>query len=71
MLYHVDPDYKLRRIKVTGMSVQDALLGVERINGFHSASHSICFLRAVEDALQLDIPDSLQFNRIALFIPVH
>ncbi len=61
----VDPDYKLRRIKVTGMSVQDALLRVERINGFHSASHSICFLRAVEDALQLDIPDSLQFNRIA------
>lgn len=61
----VDPDYKLRKIKVTGMNVQDALLRVERINGFHSASHSICFLRAVEDALQLDIPDEVQFNRIA------
>lgn len=61
----VDPDYKLRKIKVTGMGLQDALLRIERINGFHSASHSICFLRAVEDALQIDVPDEVQFNRIA------
>ncbi|WP_393971418.1 Ni,Fe-hydrogenase III large subunit [Oxyplasma meridianum] len=61
----VDPNYKLRKIKVTGMSIQDALLRIERINGFHSASHSICFLRATEDALQIDVPDEVQFNRIA------
>ena len=46
----VDPTYKLRKIRVTGMGIQDALLRIERINGFHSASHAICFLRAVEDA---------------------
>jgi Ni,Fe-hydrogenase III large subunit len=61
----VDPNYKLRKIKVTGMSIEDALLRIERINGFHSASHSICFLRAVEDAIQIDVPDEVQLNRIA------
>lgn len=61
----VDPTYKLRKITLTGMGIQDALLRIERINGFHSASHSICFLRAVEDALQIDVPDEVQFNRIA------
>ena len=61
----VDPTYKLRKIKVTGMGIQDALLRIERINGFHSASHAICFLRAVEDALQIEVPEEVQFNRIA------
>ena len=61
----VDPTYKLRKIRVTGMGIQDALLRIERINGFHSASHAICFLRAVEDALQIEVPEEVQFNRIA------
>ncbi len=60
----VHADYKLRVIRVSGRSVEDALLMVERINGFHSASHSIAFLLSVEDALGIIPDDGVQANRI-------
>lgn len=59
-------DYKKRKIKLRNLSVEDALLRVERINGFHSASHSIAFLSAVEDALGVNISESVRARRIAM-----
>jgi len=47
----VDPTYKLRRIKLAGLSLKDAFILVERINGYHSSSYQAAFLKAVEDAL--------------------
>ncbi len=60
----IHTDFKLRTIEVTGKSIEDALLMIERINGFHSASHSIAFLLSVEDALGISADDSVQARRI-------
>ncbi len=50
----VNSSYKRRKIKIINDDINNALLKVERINGFHSASNSICFLLAIEDALNID-----------------
>ncbi len=50
----VNSYYKRRRIKIINDDIDTALLKVERINGFHSASNTVCFLLAVEDALNID-----------------
>lgn len=62
----VNPDFKKRKIKVKGMSVKDALLRVERINGFHAASHATAFLGAVEDALRIKVSEPVKKARIAM-----
>ena len=62
----VDPNFKKRSLRLKGISVADALLVVERINGFHSASHSIAFLAAVESALDMEVPDSVLKSRIMM-----
>lgn len=59
-------DYKRRDLQIRGKSVKDALLMVERINGFHSASHSIAFLSAVEDALGIQVDEEIRLKRIAM-----
>ena len=60
----VDPSYKARSLKLKGKSVGEALLMVERINGFHAASNSLSFLMAVEDALNLQVTEEVQKARI-------
>lgn len=57
--------YKRRKIVVKGLSVEDAILRVERINGFHSASHTIAFLKAVEDASGIQSEAGVDTARIA------
>ncbi|MCL4451859.1 MAG: Ni,Fe-hydrogenase III large subunit [Candidatus Thermoplasmatota archaeon] len=47
----VDPAYKLRKLKLTGLSLFDAFMRVERINGYHSSSYQAAFIKAAEDAL--------------------
>lgn len=59
-------DYKKRTMSMTGKKVEDALLLVERINGFHSASHSIAYLSAVEDAAGMDVDDAVLRKRMAI-----
>ncbi len=54
----VDSSFKRRNIKILNDSVDSALLKVERINGYHSASNSICFLLAVENALNIENGES-------------
>ena len=68
LIKHVDvePDFKKRVLKVKGKNIQDALLVVERINGFHSASNSIAFTSAVEDALDIPVSDSTRDTRIVM-----
>ncbi|BDB97885.1 formate hydrogenlyase [Saccharolobus caldissimus] len=58
--------YKIRKIKVTGLSWEDALLKIERINAPFSASHIIAFLLAIEDAMNIEQDYQTQLKRIAL-----
>lgn len=58
--------YKIRKIKVSGLSWEDALLRIERINAPFSASHAIAFLLAVEDAMNIEPDYQTQLKRIAL-----
>jgi len=57
--------YKTREILVTGLSIEDALLRIERINAPFTASHSIAFLLAVENALEIEQDYDVQLRRIA------
>ncbi len=50
----INPEYKKRDIKIFGDTVSRALFKVERINGFHTASNSIAYILAVEDALNIE-----------------
>lgn len=58
--------YKIRKIKVTGLSWEDALLKIERINAPFSVSHTIAFLLAIEDAMNIEQDYQTQLKRIAL-----
>ncbi|MEM3670482.1 MAG: Ni,Fe-hydrogenase III large subunit [Thermoprotei archaeon] len=62
----VEPYSKVRTIAIKGLTPQDALLRVERINGFHAASHSIAYEMAVEDALGVEPPEGVLFSRIVM-----
>ncbi|WMT52112.1 MAG: Ni,Fe-hydrogenase III large subunit [Ferroplasma sp.] len=53
----INSEFKRRNISIIGDNISDSLLKVERINGFHSASHSIAYTLAVEDALNMDNSD--------------
>ncbi|MEM3191972.1 MAG: hypothetical protein QXU98_03420 [Candidatus Parvarchaeota archaeon] len=57
-------EYKQRELNITGRSIEDSKLIVERINGFHAASHTIAFLLSVEDALGIDSSNEVKINRI-------
>ncbi|WP_337860950.1 Ni,Fe-hydrogenase III large subunit [Ferroplasma sp.] len=50
----IDPEYKKRDIKIIGDSISNALLKVERVNGFHCASNTIAYILAIEDALKIE-----------------
>ena len=51
--------------KVLGSRPEDALLLVERSAGNFSASYSTCFVTAVEDALNLEVPSQVRWTRAA------
>lgn len=59
-----DPMFKKRDLRVRGKSVEDALFVIERINGPFTASHSLAFLGAVEDAMELEIENQVLFTRM-------
>ncbi len=50
----VNSHYKRRKINIINNDINTALLKIERINGFHAASNAVCFLLAIEDALDID-----------------
>jgi Ni,Fe-hydrogenase III large subunit len=62
----VDPYFKTRTINLTGLAPQDALLKIERINGFHAAANAISFEMAVEDALGIEVTDEINYSRIVM-----
>lgn len=57
--------YKVRKVKLTGMGVEDALLRVERVNAPFAASHALSFILAVEDVLGVEPDYQTQLKRIA------
>ncbi len=62
----VDPYCKKRTLKIIGLDPRDALLMVERINGFHAASNAIAFEIAVEDALGIEVSDRVRYSRLIM-----
>lgn len=60
-----DPFFKTRYLEVIGKNVEEALPLVERVNGPFTASHSLAFLGAVEDALEVEVDRSVMLGRIA------
>ena len=62
----VDPYVKTRKLKVKGLTPWDALLVVERINGFHAASNAVAFEMAVEDALDIEVPEEVWYSRLIM-----
>lgn len=62
----VKPEVKLRTIPVSNQNPLDVLLKIERINGFHSASHSIAFLTALEDAMNIEVTVDTMMRRILM-----
>ncbi len=62
----VDPYRKKRTLKIIGLDPRDALLMVERINGFHAASHAIAFEIAVEDALGIEVSNRVRYSRLIM-----
>ena len=59
-----DPTFKMRNLKVIDKSVEDALPIIERVNGPFSASHTIAFLSAVEDAARIGTDQNTNMSRI-------
>ena len=60
----VDPEYKTRKLKLKGQSMETAILTVERINGFHASSNTLAYIMAVEDALGIEPALEVQKARI-------
>lgn len=60
----VDPNFKLREIKISGKTVNDAILLIERINASFSASHVISFISAIEKISDHEIDPNLAYVRI-------
>jgi Ni,Fe-hydrogenase III large subunit len=58
-------NFKKRGIesKVTGMDPNDALLLIERSAGNFSASYSSCFANVAEDAMGIEVPQSVKWTR--------
>ncbi|RLF12690.1 MAG: NADH:ubiquinone oxidoreductase [Thermoprotei archaeon] len=48
------------------MTIQQIVFLVERICGICSTSHPICFCQAVEDAMNLEVPDRARYIRVLI-----
>ncbi len=59
-----DTSFKMRNMEVIGKKIDDVIPFIERINGPFSASHSIAFLSAVEDAEGIEVDKNVLMNRI-------
>lgn len=62
----VIPNYKNRKIKISGESLNTGLLRLERFNGFHSFSYSTLYCKAVESLNGIPIEESTRITRIIL-----
>ncbi len=62
----VDPYCKIRTLRLKGLTPQDALLRIERLNGFHSVSNAVAFEMAVEDALEVYVPEGVRYSRLVM-----
>ena len=61
-----DAGYKNRSIKLWGLSMSEALLRIERMNGVHSAAYSSMFCYICENGIGLDVPEEIRYLRVAM-----
>ncbi|MHB8361521.1 MAG: NADH-quinone oxidoreductase subunit D-related protein [Thermoplasmataceae archaeon] len=60
------PDFKKRNILIKEENIDMALMRMERFNGFHSASYSSLFCKAVEEALAIEPNQDVKALRIIM-----
>ena len=60
------PSFKERVIAIRGEPFDLALMKMERFNGFHSASYSTLFCRAIEQSLNIKTAKSTRMTRIIM-----
>ncbi len=65
LLVEVDASYKARKIeeKMKGKTVNEALILASKVCGNFSVSHSLAFVRAVENALKIPVPKDVKILR--------
>lgn len=61
-----DTDFKNRSIKISGLSMNEGLLRMERMNGVHAASYSTLFCQICEKGMNLDVPEGVELLRVAM-----
>ena len=61
-----DTDFKNRSIKITGLSIEEALLRMERMNGVHAASYSSLFCQICEKSMDMEISEDIRNLRVAM-----
>ena len=59
-----DPLFKKRDLEVINKNIVDVITTIERVNGPFSVSHSIAFLSAVEDAMEIEMDNKILMGRI-------
>ena len=60
------PRFKERIINISGEHVDNAILKIERFNGFHSASYSTLFCRSIEQSLKIKTAKSTNLTRVLM-----
>lgn len=60
------PRFKERILNIRGEAIDRALLKMERFNGFHSASYSTLFCRAIEKSLNIKTAQSTKLTRVIM-----
>ena len=61
-----DADFKNRSIKLSGLTMNEALLRIERMNGVHCAAYSSLFCNICESGINMDVPDQVKYLRVAM-----
>ncbi len=60
------PEFKKRKIQVSGSKFDEAILKIERFNGFHSFSYSTLMVREIEAKLGINVDAEVIKARITL-----
>ena len=61
-----DAGFKNRSIKLSGLTKNEALLRIERMNGVHCAAYSSMFCDICESGINMEIPDQVKYLRVAM-----
>ena len=61
-----DTGYKNRSIRMSGLTAEEGILRMERMNGVHAAAYSSLYCDICERAMKIDVPDNVKLLRVAM-----